>query len=90
MISNNFIESNGLKSIEFLKKLPTPRLLAYYKKHKGLLHSSTGMCDCGCGEYLSDIYDLTPEEKQYYNERKKYIKDIKTIINTRYGKMAKN
>lgn len=41
--------SVNLLSIEECKKLPTPRLLAYYKKHRHLRHF--GCCEC-CRNFI--------------------------------------
>ena len=65
-----------LISIENLDKLPTHRLLAYFKKNRGLRYS--GICPC-CGER----YPEDKEEKQYYDDCELYVQQIKELLNTR-------
>ena len=65
---------SGLISIEACKKLSTPRLLAYYKKKRGMRY--IGMCDCGCNSI--------PEENEERNRQaNEYMDAIKEILDKR-------
>lgn len=57
-----------------LERLPTKRLLTYYKKHRGYRH--TGKCDC-CGECN------TKKERIGNYLCNRYLNMIKSILNTR-------
>lgn len=61
-----------LITIEEFKKLPTPRKLAYYKKHRGMRHG--GICTC-CNERHG-----TEAEIRKYEEDEKYIDELKKIL----------
>lgn len=64
--------SSSMLSIEEFKELPTPRKLAYFKKHRGIRHG--GICSC-CNERHG-----TDEEIARYEEDEKYIDTLKNIL----------
>ena len=67
------IIANAL-SLEECEKLPTPRLLTYYKKYRWL--GRIGQCGC-CGECL------TQEDEDANQVANKYRAAIKTILDKR-------
>ena len=69
----NDIMDNPL-TLEQCEKLPTPRLLAYYKKHRWL--GGVGQCDC-CGELL------TKEDQEINDVANAYRDAIKVILDRR-------
>ncbi len=71
----------NLKPISFLEELSTPRLLAYFKKHRKLRH--VGMCDGDCGEPMSSIFDLDLDSKKYFDNCIEYVDAIKSILDKR-------
>lgn len=65
----------GSLSIEQCKKLPTPRLLKYYRKYRGYRH--IGKCSCcrGAIPYGSDV-----KANDIANE---YLDGVKAILDSR-------
>ena len=61
-------------TLEQCEKLPTPRLLAYYKKHRWL--ENYGRCDC-CGEFLDE------DDAKQNKVTQTYHSAIQNILNTR-------
>lgn len=61
-------------------KLPTKRLLTYYKKY-GHSWTSKWFCD-RCGDYLCED-EFTPEEIDIENKESHYWGDIKKELNKR-------
>ena len=76
-----FFKAHRLKRIQDLNRLPTPRLLAYFKKHRTIQH--IGMCGCGCGESKTYLYDLNEDEKCLYHDAVKYVEQIKELLSGR-------
>lgn len=77
----HYLKINNSISVEDAEKLPTPRLLVYFKKHRGIQHM--GKCDCGCGESFTEIYDLDEATSEYYMDCEKYIDALKAILDKR-------
>lgn len=65
----------GLTS-EQLEKLPTPRLLNYYKSKRGLRYLF--MCDCWGEKQFSSL-----EDEEYSKLAIEYVDNIKAILDTR-------
>ena len=69
-----FYEANpSLLTIEACAKLPTPRLLAYYKKKRLLRQPSEGWCEC-CSDYHNEA------DWEAGNE---YMNGVKTLLDGR-------
>lgn len=68
-------------AIEKAEKLPTKRLLAYYKKY-GHSWSAKYFCDC-CGTPYWDFTGFQYVPKETYDEDRKYWDSIKEILNNR-------
>ena len=75
-IQHEVLESvlGSVLSIEDCKKLPTPRLLSYYKKHRHMRR--IGLCSC-CGELL------TKKDNEDYKIANDYFDVIKNILDSR-------
>lgn len=77
-----------LQDLDKLKKLNTNRLLNVYKRERGIFYRSFDTSylsyvrdEC---EYLGKTYDdVYIEQLEDFNKFKKYLSDIKTILNTR-------
>lgn len=79
---------------EFLDTLPTPRLLAYYKKIRRKIrqHQNSLYCDC-CGMPTYQLYGKlhTKQENEKMKiefetdieETEKYLETIKSLLNQR-------
>lgn len=77
--------NNKFKPIEFYKKLPTKRLLAFYKKHRTTLYSGRYVCDC-CWQNLWDLYPKDPisiKLKEEYEFLKTFLAEIKLELDNR-------
>ena len=69
-------------TIEKAKLLPTPRLLAYYKRY-GNKWKAKYYCEC-CGEPLWEIgWGDQEQYSKQYNEENSYWNSMKKILNTR-------
>lgn len=77
---------NKIKDLSYLDKLPTPRLLSYYKARRrdkiGLIAGNT--CDC-CGEAYWDLYKKTDytDELNYLDKIDKHLSEVKQLLGKR-------
>jgi len=61
-LSERYIETNkSLLSLEFLDTLPTPRVLAYFKKYRDAGRSRSFECDNASDQALANYYDSIRE-----------------------------
>ena len=67
-------------TIKNAEKLPTKRLLTYFKKY-GRSWTSKWFCD-RCGDYLCED-EYTPEEIDGHDKEQEYWKNIKNILDKR-------
>lgn len=74
-------EKFKLKTISELDKLPTRRLLSYYRSKRFYFVGSYFFCNC-CD---TPMWEFTGEEykKEEYQQLGKYMDDIKKILDTR-------
>ena len=71
MYSDDFLQilkSRNMLTVEQLSKLPTPRLLKYFKTHR---------------IFPIRYYRFEPEKRDVYDEYNDYINEIKAMLNTR-------
>lgn len=64
-----------------VSKLPTKRLLAFYRSERLKFYHKGWFCDC-CGTPVWEL-DNAPHLKVKYNEEVAYLDSIKQILNTR-------
>ena len=72
-------EQYGLKPLAVILKLPTKRLLRYYKTERH--HSYKFQCGC-CGEWIWVVQDR-PDLKEEYDSLELRLEAIKKELNTR-------
>jgi len=70
------LDSENLLTIEAADKLPTHRLLAYFKKYRTIRY--IGICSC-CGER----YPHNEEQKEYYSDCESYVDQLKSLLDAR-------
>ncbi len=70
------LDHENLLTIESADKLPTHRLLTYFKKYRTMRYA--GICGC-CGER----YPRDEDQKQYYDDCGIYIDQLKKILDNR-------
>lgn len=76
MFSEQFLQKYGLQEIDKLEKLPTKRLLAYFKKYrKKEFHF---VCGC-CGECIH----YTKQNKIDDQMLSEYFKEVRDLLNSR-------
>lgn len=75
--------------IEKAKKLNTKRLLSYFKKVRNQMFS-LGNCSCGCGCFITEIYEDDDDQVQKYYEIEKHYEKLKKILNGREHIERKN
>jgi hypothetical protein len=75
-------EYYGLKPLEELKKLPTPRLLAYFKVERQKNYGAGFICGC-CGEYVWNIHNGCEYMEALYKDWEVRLEAIKNELNTR-------
>jgi len=71
----------NLLTIEALDKLPTPRLLAYFKRIRSGVFGSA-VCDC-CGESVSEIYGEDSNENIRHLKLDQHYAAVKKILSGR-------
>ena len=70
------ITGKNMLSLLECEKLPTPRLLKYYKTYRGW--RNVGMCDCGC-----DCGYIYPEYAEAHGVMNEYLDAMRLILNSR-------
>jgi hypothetical protein len=71
------------KSIIELRALNTNRLLRFYKAERKRFYGVGYWCDCGCGEMIWEVRDSYKDMESKFNDHKKYLETIKSVLNTR-------
>lgn len=70
---NKFAEERNLLTMVQFEKLPTPRKLAYFKKHRKLEHF--GKCPC-----CSERYPIDDIQADFFDTCDKYVSQMRLVL----------